>query len=90
MKEGKSAISGQFPWLVPVQEQGGTGTTDAETKWYRYHPKWYQYHSLEHEWYRYLCGIDVVPRFPTALVSCIFTLLSPNSYTDRIETLINE
>ena len=41
MKEGKSAISGQFLHLVPVPKQGGTGTTYAEangtgtkTKWY--------------------------------------------------------
>ena len=33
---------------------------------------------------------DAVPLFLTALVSCIFTLLSPNSYTDSIGTLINE
>ena len=32
VKEGKSAISGQFPQLVPVLEQGGTGSTYAETK----------------------------------------------------------
>ena len=27
MKEGKYAISGQFPRLVPVLNRGGTGTT---------------------------------------------------------------
>ena len=54
--EGKrlnSAISGQNRSLVPVPNRGGTGTTDAEAKWYRYHPKWYRYHSQELVWYRY-------------------------------------
>ena len=37
MKEGKSAISRQFPRLVQVPNKGGTGTTYAEAKWYRYH-----------------------------------------------------
>ena len=32
MKEGKLAISGQFPILVPVPEQGGTGTAYTEAK----------------------------------------------------------
>ena len=35
-------------------------------------------------------GIDAVPLFSATLVSCIFTLLSPNSYIDSIGTLINE
>ena len=56
VKEGKLAISGQFPRLVSVPEQGGTGTTYTEAKWYRYHPKWYRYHSPEQEWYRYRCN----------------------------------
>ena len=83
MKEGKSAISRQFSRLVPVPEQGGTGTTDAETKWY-----WY--HSLEHKWYRYRYGTDAVPLFTTTLVSFILTFLSTNSYTNSIGTLVND
>ena len=54
--EGKrvtSAISGQNRSLVPVLNRGGTGTTDAEAKQYRYHPKWYRYHSPKPVWYRY-------------------------------------
>ena len=90
MKEGKLAISGQFPQLVPVPEQGGTGTTYTEAKWYRYHPKWYWYHSPEQEWYRYQCGTDAVPFFPTALISCILTFLSSDSYTNSIGTLVND
>ena len=31
-----------------------------------------------------------VPLLPTALISCIFILLSPNSYTDSIGTLVND
>ena len=31
MKEGKSAISGQFPQLVPVPSRGGTGTNQSGT-----------------------------------------------------------
>ena len=88
VKMTKSAISGQFPRLVPVPNRGGTGTTYPDAKWYRYHPKWYRNHSPEHEWYRYQCGIDAVPLF--SAVSCIFTLFSPNSYTNNIGTLINE
>ena len=34
-----STISGHFPRLVPVPNKGGTGTTYAEPKWYRYHDK---------------------------------------------------
>ena len=37
------AISGQNHTLVPVPNRGGTGTTDAVAKRYRYHPKRYRY-----------------------------------------------
>ena len=39
----KSDISGQIHDSVSVPNKGGTGTTYAEAKWYRYHPKWYRY-----------------------------------------------
>ena len=51
--EGKMvnfAISGQNHTLVPIPNKGGTDTTDAVAKWYRYHPKRYRYRT---EWYRY-------------------------------------
>ena len=48
-----SAISRQNRSLVSVPNRGGTGTTNAKAKWYRYHPKWYRYHSPEPVWYRY-------------------------------------
>ena len=36
-KRVDSAISGQNRNSVPVPNKGGTGTTYAEAKWYRYH-----------------------------------------------------
>ena len=61
--EGKrvsSAIYGQNRTLVPVPLWGGTGTTDAVEKRYRYHSKLYRYRPPEPvrywyrtEWYRY-------------------------------------
>ena len=72
MNEGKFAISGQFPRLIPVPNRGGTGTTHQNR-----------------------VGIGTGPSgtgtlLPTTLISCILTLLSPNSYTDGIRTLIND
>ena len=52
-KKVNSAISGQNRTLVPVPTRGGTSTTYAVAKWYRYHPKWYRYHSPEPVRYRY-------------------------------------
>ena len=63
MKEGKYAIFGQFPRLVPIPNRGGTGTSTGEV---------------------------LVPLLPTALISCVSTLLSPNSCTDSIGTLVND
>ena len=57
MKEGKSAIYGQFLRLVPVLEQGGTGTMMQR------------------------------PNGTGTTTSCIYTLLSQNSYTDSIGNL---
>ena len=54
--EGKRvnpAISGQNRTLVPVPNRGGTGTTNAVAKWYRYHPKQYRYQPPELVWYWY-------------------------------------
>ena len=54
--EGKrvnSAIYGQNRTLVPVPNRGGTGTTDAVAKRYRYHSKQYQYNPPESGRYRY-------------------------------------
>ena len=86
MKEGKSAILGSFrDWyryqnrVVPVplmQRPNGIGTIQSGI-------------GTTHQNMNGT-GTDAVPLFPAALVSCIFTLLSPNSYTDSIGTLINE
>ena len=68
-----SAISGQFPQLVPVPNRGSTGTTYVEPKWYQYHDK-----------------VVPVPLLPVTLIFCILTLLSSNSNTEGIRTLIND
>ena len=80
-------------------------STDTRTGWYRYHlyrgqmvpvpTKVVPYHSPKHEWYWYQSvpvpiGTSAVPLFPTALISCILTFLSPNSYTKSIGTLVND
>ena len=68
----KSTISGQNHVLVPVPNRGGTGTTYATPKWYRYHDK-----------------VVPVPLLLAALICGILTLLSSNSNTEGIGTLIN-
>ena len=90
MKEGKSAISGQFPRLVPVPNKGGIGTTYAEAKWY-----WYQLWLVLVPLTRTrLVPVPVqvvpIPLLPAALISCISIIVSPNSYTNSIGTLVND
>ena len=54
--EGKrmnSAIFGQNRTLIPVPLWGGTGTTDAVAKRYRYHPPEPIQYRYRTEWYRY-------------------------------------
>ena len=52
------------------------GSTDATYA----EPKWYQYHD----------NVVPVPLLPVTLIFCILTLLSSNSNTEGIRTLIND
>ena len=65
--------------VPPMQRQNGTGTKQSGT-------------STTHQ--NRLVPIPVqvvpVPLLPIALISYISTLLSSNSYTDSIETLVND
>ena len=86
MREGNSTVSGQNRNMVPIpnMERNQNGI-DTKTKWY-------QYHSPEQDWYRYR-SVPVsipVPLLHTTLIFGILTLLSPNSYSDSIGTLIND
>ena len=85
-----SAISGQFPRLVSVPNRGGTGTTYAEPKWYRYQDKVVPVPLTRIR----LVPIPIqgvpVPLLPTTLIFGILTLLSSNSYPNSIGTLIND
>ena len=86
----KSAISGQFPRLVPVPNRGGTGTTYAEPKWYQYQDKVVRVPLTRTELVLVLIQVVPVPLFPTTLIFGILTLLISNSLTEGIGTLIND
>ena len=88
MKERNSAIFGQNRKMVP--NRGGTGTHDTKPKWYRYHDKVVPVPLTRTGLVPVPIQVVSVPLLPTTLIFCILTLLSSNSYTDGIETLIND
>ena len=45
-------FQGKNPLVVPVPKSG-TGTHDAEGKWYWYDSNWYRYPLAVRDWYRY-------------------------------------
>ena len=85
-----SAISRQFPRLVPVPNRGGIGTTYVEPKWYRYHDKVVPVPLTRTGLVLVPIQEVLVPLLPTTLIFGILTLLSSNSNTEGIGTLIND
>ena len=71
-----------------------------QSKWYWYHslePKWYRYQdnvvpvpTCRTRLVSVLTQMVPVPLLPTALIFCILTLLSSNSHTESIGTLLND
>ena len=90
MKEINSAISGQNCKMVPVPNRGGTGTHDTEPKWYRYHDKVVLVPLTITGLVPVPIQVVPIPLLLATLIFGILTLLSSNSYTDGIETLIND
>ena len=90
VKMEKFAISGQFLCLVLVPNRGGTGTTYAEPKWYRYQDKVVPVPLTRIGLVPVSIQVVLVPLLPATLIFGILTLLSPNSYSDGIGTLIND
>ena len=86
----KSAISGQNRVLVQVPNRGGTGTTYAEPKWYQYHDKMVPVPLTKTGLVPEPIQVVPIPLLPTALIFGILTLLSSNSNTKGIGTLIND
>ena len=86
----KSSIFGQNCVLVPVPNREGTDTTYAEPKWYRYHDKVVPIPLTKTGLVPVSVQVVSVPLLLTALIFGILTLLSSNSNTKGIGTLIND
>ena len=86
----KSTISRQNRVLVPVPNRGGTGTTYAEPKWYRYHDKVVPVPLTITGLVLVPVQVVLVPLLPIALIFGILTLLSSNLNIEGIGTIINE
>ena len=76
VKMAKSAIFGQFPQLVLVPNKGGTGTTYAEPKWYRYQDKVESVPLSRTGLVPVPIQVVPVSLLPTTLIFGILTLLS--------------
>ena len=90
VKMAKYAIFGQFPQLVPVPNRGGTGTAYAKPKWYRYQDKVVPVALSRTGLVPVPIQVVLVPLLPVAMIFGILTLLSSNSHTKGIGTLIND
>ena len=86
----KFAISGQNLILVLVPNRGGTGTTYAEPKWYQFQDKVVPVPLTRTVLVPVPIQVVSVPLLPTTLIFGILTLLSLNSNTKGIGTLIND
>ena len=85
-----SAISGQFSRLVPIPNRGGTGTTYVKPKRYRYHDKVVPVPLTRTGLVPVPIQGILIPLLSATLIFGILTLLSSNSYSDGIGTLIND
>ena len=90
IKMAKSAISGQNRILISVPNRGGTSTTYAEPKWYRYQDKVVPVPLTRTVLVPVPIQVVLVPLLPTTLFFGILTLLSSILNTKGIGTQLND